>query len=495
MNIYTLVSRGPIRAYKFAVYAINREQAASRMQAMYFLFVDHYSQLEQAKLDMIYSPNSIFASKSQAVVQAAKILSHRTFNFNTEAFNLITDENKEYLGRSFGNPWCLFTIFDAKTEEELCSFQLRYTEFEDYPVKVKDEIKEYKETNEKVVPIITDFIAEFFRLHPENEGVQDIIRLCRDYNRLCEEKLSDFDCNKISEESVNQYVRPKRYIDSKRKCIEQAIDKDPLFKQFNQPDKTVSSCSSIEQAAMHQLDIETRITPLMYAVYRTSLLPLTIDKFRIPAMKSLRMLLDAGAEINVTDRYGRTSLMYLVLGHYIWRQKGLIGSEQLVRFLVEYGADPSVKDHDGCSVIDYFIEEGDEAHPSVALLRRADEIQIMARAFVAGEFSKEAIDVLNSEDLMHFIFYLAYEFKSQPARLNELPTQSMNYIRAKSGQLEQSTYFTSLAEETKQHFAAVTLFNTEPELVSAKRFFTSQEALADAPEEDRALKRMKRSPE
>lgn len=462
MKIYTLVSREQSRVYKFAVYANSQEEAVSHMRAMYRLFIEHYSQLEQAKVDL----GATRGNSSEQVVNEAKRLVGRVFDFDIDTVRLVEDEDNHYLVRHFGKGWCVFAVFDAKTEKQVCQFNLHSSKFNNYPETVKKEIKEYRETNEHAVSTIKNLVNEFFKLNPKSSGVQDVVKLRQDYQHLDQLILNQFDWYKLSNESRNEIRSLREYIDAKQVLINHAVNNDPLFKQFTSNWHRQPSYSNVKGAARHQLDNKTEITPLMYAVERLCDSGGSIKNARMNAMKSSQMLLEAGAEVNATDCWGRTPLMYVVLGRYIFGDQTMPGREQLARLLVEYGADPSIKDNEGKSVIDYFVKECEDEinHPAVSFLRRAEELRNMANAFTADKLSNEAVDALNTEDLMHFIFYLAYEFKSQSDSFENFSVQSMNYIRAKAGEVVQSTYFASLSEETRQHFSAVSLFTMEPAL-------------------------------
>ena len=64
--------------------------------------------------------------------------------------------------------------------------------------------------------------------------------------------------------------------------------------------------------------------------------------------KVIKMLLQYGADIDATDNYGRTALMYAV---------ALNQNPDVVRMLLANGANKKARDYKGKSVADYAVSE------------------------------------------------------------------------------------------------------------------------------------------
>jgi hypothetical protein len=461
MDIYIFIRKRNERVYKFAVYAKNKENAVFHMQQMHRLFVEQYSKLEQAKLDASFNESSENQASWQTVVEEAETLSDYIFDFGSEELKCLENQFNDYLGRRLGEPWCMFTVFDAEMKQELCHFQLPSTEFNTYPEQVKKDIKHYEETNSIAIPAIEHFVTDFFKLNPRNKELHDIMKLVRDRKHLNEVyQLDKIDRYLLSEESKILLELPQQFIDECVRKYADAIAADPLFDQFILNLRQKPTYVAVEQAAKHQLDRKTRLTPLMYAVDRRTVWGKSTEEAKMYALKSSRLLLEAGADVGARDCWGRTPLMYVVLGKYSLDrcQQTMPGREQVARLLLEYGADPGVRDKLGSSVIDHYIAECGEHHPVVSLLRRAIELRDLAIVFdnsSSEEPNSHLADHLDKAELMQFIFFVAHEFKSHPEKLQQFPYESMMYLHRKIDEIKKSEYFAGLENETQQHFLSL----------------------------------------
>jgi len=72
------------------------------------------------------------------------------------------------------------------------------------------------------------------------------------------------------------------------------------------------------------------------------------DYYKLPLLK---LLLDAGADVNVKDSYGKTALHYFE--EKSWA-KELDDMQKVIELLVSYGADKSLRDGDGLTALDVF---------------------------------------------------------------------------------------------------------------------------------------------
>lgn len=477
MDIYTFLSRKNDRIYNFAVYADDKEQAVSHMQEMQRLFVEQHSRLEQAKLDASLNGSPDDQVDALTVIEEAETLAEQVFDFSHEV-NRVPEFN-EYLGRRLGKPWCMLSVFDAKTQESLCNFELPSTRFANYHEEVQQRIKQYEEISTVVIPAIEHYVTDFFKLNPRNKELHDVMKLIRDRKRLTELyelNKSYWDMRDIlGEETLQLYYLPRNFINESVKKRTDAIAADPLFDQFTWSSRRRPLYGDIEQAARHLLDKKTRITPLMYTVHRKTVLGESTQEAKRYALQSSRLLLAAGADVNASDCWGRTPLMYVVLGKYSLDSSGqtMPGREAVVRLLLEYGADPAAKDKTGRSVIDHFIDElepddGGEKHPAIVLLRRGKELRDLALRFAHSSSEESAshdVEHLNKADLMQFIFFLGHELQLHPEKSQHLSFESMTYLHGKIGELKRSTYFSGLEEATQQHFMALPFQTPYPQFL------------------------------
>jgi hypothetical protein len=468
MDIYTFIKEINERTYKFAVYAHNKVQAVSHMQEMQRLFVEQYSRLEQAKLNASLNRSPDAQAEAQTVIEEAETLVGLVFDFSSEVKH-VEQEFDEYLGQRLGAPWCVLSIFDAKAKESLCHFELPSTRFVNYHEQVEQKIKEYEEISTIVIPSIEHYVTDFFKLNPRSKEFHDILKLERDRKRLIESyELTRFywDMNDIlDEETIQLYYLPRDFINECVNKVVEAIAVDPLFDQFTLSSRKRPLYVDIEQAARHQLDRRTRLTPLMYAVHRKTVVGESTHEARRYALQSSRLLLAAGADANASDCWGRTPLMYVVLGKYSLDSytQTMPGREAVVRLLLEYGADPAARDKTGRSVIEHFIDECEpddegENHPAIVLLRRAKELRDLALRFANNSSEAPAthlVDNLNKADLMQFIFFLGHEFQSHPEKSQQLSFESMMFLHGKTGEIKRSDYFAGLEDATQQHFLAL----------------------------------------
>lgn len=113
------------------------------------------------------------------------------------------------------------------------------------------------------------------------------------------------------------------------------------------------------------------VTPLMKVV--SQFVSLGVSRFSYPALnlanaiKDVNTLLSEGADINATDCYGRTALMYVVLGGDIFKDELLIAmwsGIEIPKLLLDNGADPTIKDYLGKTALDYFMD-AQKDHPSI----------------------------------------------------------------------------------------------------------------------------------
>lgn len=72
------------------------------------------------------------------------------------------------------------------------------------------------------------------------------------------------------------------------------------------------------------------------------------DYYKLPLLK---LILDAGADVNVKDSYGKTALHYFA--EKSWA-KELDDMQKVIELLVSYGADKSLLDGDGLTALDVF---------------------------------------------------------------------------------------------------------------------------------------------
>jgi hypothetical protein len=75
-------------------------------------------------------------------------------------------------------------------------------------------------------------------------------------------------------------------------------------------------------------------------------------------------------DVNATDFYGRTALMYIVLGPDIFCHEVMPGRERLAKLLLDNGANPLIKDQFGATALDYFKKYAGEDHPTIELLEK-----------------------------------------------------------------------------------------------------------------------------
>jgi ankyrin repeat protein len=110
------------------------------------------------------------------------------------------------------------------------------------------------------------------------------------------------------------------------------------------------------------------VTALMVAVGAGANAIDTRGKFRTEqeALAAAQILLEAGADVNARDARGRTAL-HAAAGQ---------GYDDIVRWLVEHGADPKAADNDEATVVDAALGKlggrgrGGQAHPETAQLLR-----------------------------------------------------------------------------------------------------------------------------
>lgn len=69
-------------------------------------------------------------------------------------------------------------------------------------------------------------------------------------------------------------------------------------------------------------------------------------------MPLAKMLLDAGADVNIQNADGKTALMFLA--KIPWSYDELSNREKWIRLFVSYGADKTLRDEEGLTALDYF---------------------------------------------------------------------------------------------------------------------------------------------
>lgn len=140
----------------------------------------------------------------------------------------------------------------------------------------------------------------------------------------------------------------------------------------------LSEHSDVQQSTKHEKMPEDSVS--WYAARATYLSCYTPILVSENALEKLSSKLQQGYSPNEIDKSGRSSLMYVAAGYQIY---GMCinhpGRERAVELLLEYGADVTITDKNGKTVLQYFEEYVGLDHPATMLiqerLRRVEAIR------------------------------------------------------------------------------------------------------------------------
>jgi len=238
------------------------------------------------------------------------------------------------------------------------------------PFKSPAEIRQYLQNQ------INMFKAGY-ESYSKNADELDILQFRNDFRRLAK-KMVD---NSGDSSSGGPY---KSYFDDiinfERGIIDayyQPIKEYPLFKMLLTPgeDGTMSALTEylIEYPFLARKAIRG-ITPLMVAASR--IVPAwvkPVDGIE-DNLSTAKLLLKYGAKIDAQDDFGRTALMYVGCGKVILYGRTYFGRTKLCKFLLDEGASPSIRDHNGNTALDY-LKESYKKEPGIRVVsgRKAGE--------------------------------------------------------------------------------------------------------------------------
>ncbi len=343
--LYTFTAKTDQRQYKFSVYADSMENAKVYADKLLNLYLFHSSRLASKLKEMQIEVTSKYAQNANdARLKEVDILLESHKNLTVTFIRELKGDEKyqEYYGRRMGSPWVGLAVFDDKESRALDEFDLESTKFDAYPNAVEDEIQKLIAVNsQEMASNISQYASEFFALHPKNEKNHDVLKLIADEKRLAEKYLKNL---------AYEFLAKDKYaiIDSVRAFV---MAQQKL--RLNSPD-------------------QHGITLLMQYVARILPVGTSIDKEFAILEKQINRILLQGADINAVDEFGRTALMYVVIGQHILGSGLTKGREHFAKLLLEHGADPTIRDVFGKTALNYyqeFIEEKD--HPAITQLKQA----------------------------------------------------------------------------------------------------------------------------
>lgn len=127
-------------------------------------------------------------------------------------------------------------------------------------------------------------------------------------------------------------------------------------------------------------------------------------------LDAVNLLLQKGAQVDMRDSIGRTPLSYAA--------KNL--QEQIVKLLIEYGADPTIKDNESKDAFDYLKESGIWDETDVDKKARIYNLLLGAKDLESKK--------LSGQDPAAFMEFLTGHFKAPQSYQSKLPTEIVKEI-------------------------------------------------------------------
>jgi hypothetical protein len=352
-NLYIFMAETDTRIYKFQVFADSWVEAKERRDQILSLYQNHAARLAYAMQErrIVLADERKQESNEKRLNEVEHLKSNNNLKFVEEKELRQGEMDREYYGRHMGPHGVGIIVIDRSTEEKLDDFDLKYTEFEEYPEKVNEKIQKLSETNILATKLIDQYHDEFFKLNSQSDQYYYYAAAFAFFGfqprLLSVIKLAD-----------DEFKLYKRYIKNR-------VDFDSIdIEQYKKYSK-VRQVISTQQALNTNYPASYGISPLMELLSQgrkksnKKTIPEILEDLKTQAF----VLINQRVNVNAADICGCTPLMYLVLMD--------LEKEQFVKLLLDSRADPTIKDTFGKTALDYFKGYAEEDHGAIQLLEKA----------------------------------------------------------------------------------------------------------------------------
>ena len=178
----------------------------------------------------------------------------------------------------------------------------------------------------------------------------------------------------------------------------------------------------------------------------TALIPSSEKGF----LKTMQLALDYGVPVNYQNRLAWSALLETVIlgdGGFLY--------QDIIRELIEHGADPKIKDFENKSSMDYALENKQEAVIQILKNEHQDDFKSIRKLIREGSLETALFELDKKEDSLKKVYYLGYTYE----RLDDLIHAKQNYEQGLAQDAQFAFYLANLERKQKNVEKAIDYYD------------------------------------
>ena len=178
----------------------------------------------------------------------------------------------------------------------------------------------------------------------------------------------------------------------------------------------------------------------------TALIPSSEKGF----LKTMQLALDYGVPVNYQNRLAWSALLETVIlgdGGYLY--------QDIIRELIEHGADSKIKDFENKSSMDYAVENKQESVIQILKKEHQDDFIPIRKLIREGSLETALFELEKKEDSLKKVYYLGYTYE----RLDDLIHAKQYYEKGLAQDAQFAFYLANLKRKQKNVDKAMEYYN------------------------------------